>query len=97
MTSVLVVNAGSTSLKLRRLDGEDAAGAEDLPGGEPDRGALREAIERLNLDLVEPRVLAEAHCFTGGQRHSEISGASSPCSRAYARARSRASSISCRR
>ena len=54
----LVVNAGSSSLKLRRLDGEAQAGAEDLPGGEPDRDALRAAIERLGaVDVVAHRIV----------------------------------------
>ena len=38
---VLVVNAGSSSLKLRLLDGNDAVvAAEDLGPGPPDRQAL---------------------------------------------------------
>jgi acetate kinase len=54
----LVVNAGSSSLKLRRLEDETAAGAEDLPGGEPDRDALREAIARLGeVDVVAHRIV----------------------------------------
>ena len=62
----LVVNAGSSSLKLRRLDGDTAAGAEDLPGGEPDRDALRDAIERLGeVDVVAHRIVH------GGERFRE--------------------------
>jgi acetate kinase len=54
----LVVNAGSSSLKLRRLEDDRAAGAEDLPGGEPDRRALRDAIDRLGeVDVVAHRVV----------------------------------------
>jgi acetate kinase len=62
----LVVNAGSSSLKLRRLEDETAAGAEDLPGGEPDRDALREAIARLGeVDVVAHRIVH------GGERFRE--------------------------
>jgi acetate kinase len=54
----LVVNAGSSSLKLRRLEDDTATGGEDLPGGEPDRDALREAIDRLGaVDVVAHRVV----------------------------------------
>jgi len=54
----LVVNAGSSSLKLRRLDGEEAAGSADLPGGEPDPGALRAAIADLGaVDVVAHRIV----------------------------------------
>jgi acetate kinase len=62
----LVVNAGSSSLKLRRLDGEAEAGGEDLPGGEPDREALRAAIDRLGeVDVVAHRIVH------GGERFRE--------------------------
>jgi acetate kinase len=58
---VLVVNAGSSSVKLSVLDGQDnLVGAEVLPapGGQVDQGALREVIERDRpIDAVGHRIV----------------------------------------
>jgi acetate kinase len=65
---VLVVNAGSSSLKLRLLDGDDATvGREDLPApGDLAPGALAEAVDRLGpFDAVGHRVVHGGTDFTG--------------------------------
>ncbi|MDP9342989.1 MAG: acetate/propionate family kinase [Actinomycetota bacterium] len=58
---VLVVNAGSSSLKLRVLDGDDrVAGSEDLPAprGQTDAAGVAAAIERFGeVDAVGHRVV----------------------------------------
>jgi acetate kinase len=58
---ILVVNAGSSSLKLRVLDGDDqVVGSEDLPapGGQTDRGAVTAAIEGFGpVDAVGHRIV----------------------------------------
>lgn len=54
----LVVNAGSSSLKLRRLEDGAARGGADLPGGDPEADALRAAIAGLGpVDVVAHRVV----------------------------------------
>jgi acetate kinase len=54
----LIVNAGSSSLKLRRLEDGAAQGTADLPGGDPDPEALRAAIAGLGpVDAVAHRVV----------------------------------------
>ena len=69
---VLVVNAGSSSLKLRLLDGGDAvAWQEDLdsPDGRPEPGALEAALERLEpVDAVGHRIVHGGERFTGPVR-----------------------------
>ena len=52
---------------------------------------------RESLRLVEPALTTRIRLTPDGQAQSRIAGSSSPCSRVYARARSRASTISCRR
>jgi acetate kinase len=56
---VLVVNAGSSSLKLRLLDGHDRAiAAEDLGPGPPDRAALARWTDSLGgIDAVGHRIV----------------------------------------
>jgi acetate kinase len=58
---VLVVNAGSSSMKLRLLDpGDRVAGAQDLPapGGAADAGMLKDAISSFgNVDAVGHRIV----------------------------------------
>jgi acetate kinase len=65
---VLVVNAGSSSLKLRLLDGDDAPiGALDLPAdrGEVDEGALAAAMAEMEpADAVGHRVVHGGTRFT---------------------------------
>ncbi len=64
---VLVVNSGSSSLKLRVLDGDTVLSTEDLPAvGSLDPGDLRAAIERLGaVDAVGHRIVH------GGERFRE--------------------------
>jgi acetate kinase len=64
---ILVVNAGSSSLKLRALDGDTVVGTEDLPAvGSLDRDDLRAALERLGaVDAVGHRIVH------GGERFRE--------------------------
>jgi acetate kinase len=66
---VLVVNVGSSSLKLRLLDDEDApVGSVDLPaeGGRVDDDALRAALHRLDRpDAVGHRVVHGGARFAG--------------------------------
>jgi len=66
---VLVVNAGSSSLKLRVLDDhDDVVGSADLPAprGDADRHATRQAIEGLGpVDVVGHRIVH------GGTEYSE--------------------------
>jgi acetate kinase len=67
---VLVVNAGSSSLKLRVVR-HDASidGTADLPGGEPGMAALGEAVARLGeVDAVGHRVVHGGTRFTAGVR-----------------------------
>ncbi len=68
MNRILVVNAGSSSLKLRLLDGANAiVGARDLPAvkEETDRPALREAIAALGAcDAVGHRIVHGGTKFT---------------------------------
>ncbi len=57
---VLVVNAGSSSVKLRLLDAEDSLVAErdlDAPRSEVDHDALTAALEGLDADVVGHRVV----------------------------------------
>jgi acetate kinase len=57
---VLVVNAGSSSLKLRLLDADDAVLVEqDLPapGGDVDRDALRGAFDGVSADVAGHRIV----------------------------------------
>ena len=58
---VLIANAGSSSLKLRVLDGADrVAGSQDLPAprGAADAGMLKDAISSLgNVDAVGHRIV----------------------------------------
>ena len=57
---VLVVNAGSSSLKLRLLDGDTVAGSRDLsvPSAHLDRGQVAHAIEELGkADAVGHRIV----------------------------------------
>jgi acetate kinase len=69
---VLVVNAGSSSLKLRVLDGDDRLLAdEDLeaPGGRVDEGAVVRALEGLpSADAVGHRVVHGGERFSGPVR-----------------------------
>jgi acetate kinase len=69
---VLVVNAGSSSLKLRALDAHDELiAASDLPasGGEVECGALASAIEELpEVDAVGHRVVHGGERFRGPAR-----------------------------
>jgi acetate kinase len=64
---ILVVNAGSSSLKLRALDGDTVLGTEDLPAvGSLDPDDLRAALERLGaVDAVGHRIVH------GGERFRE--------------------------
>jgi acetate kinase len=66
---ILVVNAGSSSLKLRVLGDDDAvAGAADLPppGDDADSGGLAAAIERLGpVDAAGHRVVHGGTLFSG--------------------------------
>src|SRR4029079_17096203 len=66
---VLVVNAGSSSLKLRRLDDHDSvAGSVDLPGGSADQ-ALESAVASLgSIDAVGHRVVHGGTAFRGPTR-----------------------------
>jgi acetate kinase len=63
---VLVVNAGSSSLKLRVLDGAEVVAARDLPadGGVFDRSALAAFVEELRVDAVGHRVVHGGTRFT---------------------------------
>jgi acetate kinase len=65
---ILVVNAGSSSLKLRLLDAEDVVvGSSDLPalGGDVDRAAVREAISAFGpIDAVGHRVVHGGTAFS---------------------------------
>jgi acetate kinase len=70
---ILVVNAGSSSLKLSLLDDEDGlAGHGELPatGGEFDPGAVAEVLGRLGgtADAVGHRVVHGGTQFTGPVR-----------------------------
>src|SRR6516164_2041390 len=59
-TRVLVVNAGSSSLKLRVLAGDDVAASADLPAprGAADSAAIKAAIESFGpVDAVGHRVV----------------------------------------
>ena len=61
---VLVVNAGSSSLKLRVLDGGDAAAGADLdaPRGAADSAEIKAAIESFGpVDAVGHRVVHGGH------------------------------------
>ncbi len=69
---ILVVNAGSSSLKLRILDdGDVLVGSLDLPAprGEADAGAVRDAIARLgaagSIDAVGHRIVHGGTEFSG--------------------------------
>ncbi|MGF7234067.1 MAG: acetate/propionate family kinase [Frankia sp.] len=73
MSNVLVVNAGSSSVKLRLVDGSDQvrwsadlpAGSPDLPAGEPDlAGALDEADAHGGVDAVGHRFVHGATVHT---------------------------------
>jgi len=67
---ILVVNAGSSSLKLRLVDpsGTGVASA-DLPGGEPGTAALAEAVDGLGpVDAVGHRVVHGGTRFTAATR-----------------------------
>lgn len=65
----LVVNAGSSSLKLSALDGDDVlVGTENLeaPGGRPDEAALDRAIARWSpIDAVGHRIVHGGTAFAG--------------------------------
>ena len=69
---VLVVNAGSSSLKLRVLGGADElTAAIDLPapGGKAEAGALSEALARCgDVDAVGHRIVHGGTAFTGPVR-----------------------------
>lgn len=68
---VLVVNAGSSSLKLDVLDDDDHVGAEhlDAPGTTVDRDALEAAVGRLGtVDAVGHRFVHGGDRFTGPAR-----------------------------
>ena len=66
---ILVVNAGSSSLKLSALDGDDElVGSENLeaPGGRPDEAALDRAIARwAPIDAVGHRIVHGGTSFAG--------------------------------
>ncbi len=68
--NVLVVNAGSSSLKLRVVgDDGTVSASEDLPGGDEGTAALGEAVERLGpVDAVGHRVVHGGSRFTGPVR-----------------------------
>ena len=70
--SVLVVNAGSSSLKLRLLDPrDDVAGSVDLPAprGRAEAGAVRDAVQGLGqVDAVGHRVVHGGTRFLGPVR-----------------------------
>lgn len=64
---ILVVNVGSSSLKLSVLDGDDRLAAEELPaaGGRVDEGALAEAVHRHGpLGAVGHRIVHGGAEFT---------------------------------
>ncbi|MBO0703025.1 MAG: acetate/propionate family kinase, partial [Candidatus Dormibacteraeota bacterium] len=64
---VLVVNAGSSSLKLRMLDGDEVAGSRDLtiPGGHLEQEAVAEAIKGLGgADAVAHRIVHGGTAFS---------------------------------
>jgi acetate kinase len=69
---VLVVNAGSSSLKLRILDSSDrVTGTADLPapGGVPDAGAMESALASLgDADAVGHRIVHGGPSFTAPVR-----------------------------
>ena len=69
---VLVVNAGSSSLKLRLLDGEDAILAEDelqAPRAQIDRAALRRALDS---PLGEAQAVGHRIVHGGERFHSAV-------------------------
>jgi acetate kinase len=72
---ILVVNAGSSSLKLRLLaDGDEVAGSADLPapGGETDAAAVRVAVDSLRpVDAVGHRIVHGGSEFSGPVRLDE--------------------------
>ncbi|MGH8968699.1 MAG: acetate/propionate family kinase [Actinomycetes bacterium] len=63
---VLVVNAGSSSLKLRVLDGEQVITSQDLPADADgfDRDGLGEVLDGLQVDAVGHRVVHGGTRFT---------------------------------
>ncbi len=67
---ILVVNAGSSSLKLRVVgQGGSVAGSADLPGGEAGTAALGDAVARFGaVDAVGHRVVHGGTRFTAGVR-----------------------------
>jgi acetate kinase len=63
---VLVVNAGSSSLKLRVLDGDDrvvAARDLDAPGGHANAGELSSFLAEVEFDAAGHRVVHGGHVF----------------------------------
>jgi acetate kinase len=72
---ILVVNSGSSSLKLRVLDdGDEVAGSADLPapGGETDAAAVRVAVDSLGpVDAVGHRIVHGGSEFSGPVRLDE--------------------------
>jgi acetate kinase len=63
---VLVVNAGSSSLKLRVLDGQDRVTASrdlDAPGGRADHGELSTFVDEAEFDAVGHRVVHGGAAF----------------------------------
>jgi acetate kinase len=62
---VLVVNAGSSSLKLRLLEGDKVAASRDLPGGGVfDSAGLRAFLDKEQVDAVGHRVVHGGVRFT---------------------------------
>jgi acetate kinase len=63
---VLVVNAGSSSLKLRVLDGGELATTHDLPAGSSgfDRGGVAAFLSEVSVDAVGHRVVHGGTRFT---------------------------------
>ncbi|HYL40272.1 MAG TPA: hypothetical protein VET90_03090, partial [Candidatus Binatus sp.] len=69
---ILVVNAGSSSLKLRLLDDTDSvAGSADLPAprGDVDAGAIREAVAAFGpIDAAGHRIVHGGSEFSAAVR-----------------------------